>query len=528
MAKNAAALRRVADDQREVIAFLGSPVVHGGTAVERIDTHISVVFLASNRVYKLKRAVHYDYVDFSTLEQRRMACEAEIRVNRRSSPALYLGTVPVVRTDGGALALAGEGEVVEWLVKMVRFDQAGLFDKLADCGDLTKELIREVADAVARLHGDAEIRADNGGRAGMKWVIDGNLADRESQGSLFNSADVARYRARVEAALVAQGPVLDARRHDGFVRQCHGDLHLRNICLFEGRPALFDAIEFNDHITCCDVMYDIAFLIMDLLHRNLGDLANAVLNRYLAMTGNLGGLAPLALFLSCRAAVCAKTAARAATLQSDPDEARRLGDAATRYLAEAGEFLAPATPRLVAVGGLSGSGKSTLAEGLAPGLGAPPGAVVLRSDVIRKRMFGVDPTAPLAPDAYSTDVTADVYRQMMESAATVLAAGFTVIADAVHARPEERAAMEAVAIQMGVPFTGLWLDAPAAVLSARVRSRKNDASDADATVLRDQLDYDLGAMDWRVVDVTGEAQEVFADVAREPLGLPARSRESTV
>lgn len=245
MAKNSTALRFVADDQEEVIAFLESPMAHGGAAVERIDTHISVVFLAGNRVYKLKRAVHYDYVDFSTLEQRRVACEAEIIVNRRSSPALYRGTIAVVRNDDGALALGGDGAVVEWLVEMVRFDQAGLFDKLADRGDLTKPLIRDVADAVAQLHGAAEIRSDNGGSAGMKWVIDGNRADMESQGEWFNSADVAQYRVRVEAALAAQGPVLDGRRHDNFVRRCHGDLHLRNICLFEGRPTLCNAIEFN-------------------------------------------------------------------------------------------------------------------------------------------------------------------------------------------------------------------------------------------------------------------------------------------
>ncbi len=286
---------------------------------------------------------------------------------------------------------------------------------------------------------------------------------------------------------------------------------------------MFDAIEFNDDIACCDVMYDIAFLIMDLLHRDLGDLANAMLNRYLAITGDMGGLAPLALFLSCRASVRAKTAARAATLQS-----HRLSNAAANYLAEATEFLAPATPRLIAVGGLSGSGKSTLAEGLAPGLGAPPGAVVLRSDIIRKRLFGIDPTAPLAADRYSKDVTAIVYGQMVESAATALAAGCTVIADAVHAHPEERAAIEAVAVRMGVPFTGLWLDAPAAVLLTRVRSRKNDASDADATVLRDQMEYDLGAMDWQVVDAAGEPTDVLFGAARAPLGLPARARESTV
>jgi hypothetical protein len=209
MAKISPAIRLVTDDQREVVAFLEPSMAHGGTAVERIDTHISVVFLAGNRIYKLKRAVHYDYVDFSTLEQRRMACEAEIRVNRRSSPALYLGTVPVVRTDDGALALGGEGEVVEWLAKMVRFDQTEFFDKLADRGELTKELIHDIADEVARLHGEAEICLDNGGSAGMKWVIDGNLADMESQAELFNSADVARYRILVEAALVARGAVLE-------------------------------------------------------------------------------------------------------------------------------------------------------------------------------------------------------------------------------------------------------------------------------------------------------------------------------
>ena len=504
------------DSQSETIEFLASPSAYGGgvTAVERIDTHISVVFLAGERAYKLKRAVRFDYVDFGTLDRRREACEAELRLNRRTCPELYLGLKPVVRTADGTLALGVDGDVVEWLVEMARLDQSGLFNRLAERGALSEPLIREVADAVAQLHAAADRRPAHGGREGMAWVVSGNLDEFESlTGRPFDPGDVTRYWCLAEAALARHGALLEARRLSGFVRECHGDLHLRNICLFDGRSVLFDAVEFNDAIACCDVMYDFAFLAMDLLHRDLRSLANAAFNRYLAMTGDTGGLAPFRFFLSCRAAVRAKTSARAAAAQGDPSEARRLSDDAAGYLREACAFLAPDAPRLVAVGGFSGTGKSTLAAAIAPALGAPPGALVLRSDVVRKRLFGLEPCASLGPAGYTEKVTGEVYRRIVEATSEALGAGIAVIADAVFARPAEREAIAAAAAGAGAPFDGLWLEAPTDVMAARVRGRVDGPSDADEAVLWRQLAYETGTIAWRRIDAAGPAETLAGAVA---------------
>ena len=225
---------------------------------------------------------------------------------------------------------------------------------------------------------------------------------------------VDRERACANSTIVAA--LLDERRASGFVRQCHGDLHLRNIVLLDGRPTLFDGVEFNDKIACTDVLYDLAFLLMDLWRRGLPRHANAVWNRYLSDTGDLDGLSLLPLFLSCRAAVRAKTSATAARLQPDARRGNELQALAREYLAMAERLLHPPRPCLVAVGGFSGTGKSTLALGLAPSVGAVPGAVVIRSDEIRKRLSGVSPLDRLGPEGYSSEMSERVYATVAERA----------------------------------------------------------------------------------------------------------------
>ena len=499
-------------EQRAVIAFLSTPEAYGlcAGAVERIDTHISVVWLAGDRAFKLKRAVHFDYVDFSTIALRRDACEAEIRLNRRTAPALYRGVHAVTREADGSLALGGQGVAIEWLVEMARFDQDTLFDRLAERGLLDLALMQGLAAAIVRLHADATPRADHGGRAGMAWVVDGNALGFAEQGAaVFEPAACERLTADTRTAIDCHATRLDARRRGGFVRECHGDLHLRNVCLVDSAPTIFDGVEFNDNISCIDVLYDVAFLLMDLWRRGLRAHASAVFNEYIGPMSNVDALCLMPLFLSCRAAVRAKTSATAAKVQPDAGRRSEMEASAVQYLELAQAVLRPSPAQVIAIGGFSGAGKSTLARGLAPGIGAAPGALVVRSDVLRKTLLGVAPLTRLGPEGYATAVTREVYRLIAERALATLKAGYAVIADAVFASTEDREAIAAVAREAGVPFAGVWIDAPPEALTRRIVDRPFDASDATADVLKRQLRSGSAAVDWRRLDGSADIKTVL-------------------
>ncbi|HYF88163.1 AAA family ATPase [Azospirillum sp.] len=497
--------------QEEAIAFLSDPHSHGGQAVERIDTHAALVFLAGDRALKLKRAVRYPYLDYSTVEKRHAACLAELAINRRTAPALYRDVAALRRGADGRLFLDagdGPGEAVDWLVSMTRFPDDALFDRMAERHRLTPDLMRRLAERIAAFHGEADPRPDGGGAEAMRAVADGNLEDLRAAPDLFPEAMVARLAERTAAALDRLAPLLEERRRTGLVRHGHGDLHLRNIVLLDGEPTLFDAIEFDDALAVADVFYDLAFLLMDLDHRGLRPLGTVVLNRYLEETEDYGGLAALPLFLSLRAAVRAKVLAAALRLDGT---ASGLAEEARRYLDHALAALDPPPARLVAVGGLSGTGKTRLAEGLAPGLGPTPGAVVLRTDVLRKRLCGVADTDRLPEDGYAVPVTERVYAELYRRAAAVLAAGHAVVVDAVSARPDERRRLAVLTADAGVRFDGIWLEAPLNARVERVANRRNDASDATADVVERQESYDLGTIDWTRLDAGRVAADVLDD-----------------
>ncbi len=504
----------IVENQDEVLAFLSEAANWPGAPagnIERIDTHGAAVFLLGDRALKLKRAVKFPYMDFSTAERRRAMCEAEVRINRRTAPTLYHDVVPVTRSADGGLHLGGDSVAVDWLVDMARFDQDTLFDRLAQRHALTQPLMTELADEIAVFHGAAERTPGHGGLEDMRATVEVNHRQLHDYFDVvFPRDDVERLTRQTLDELTRHADDIELRRTGGFMRHCHGDLHLRNICLFEDKPTLFDGIEFFDLFTETDVLYDLAFLLMDLIHRDLPDLANVVLNRYAARTGDIDGLALMPFYLSVRASVRAHVNATMSSTQDDAAIADEERAEARRYLDLALEFLRPQPARLIAVGGLSGSGKSTVAQAVAPEFGLAPGALVIRSDVTRKLYLGEEPETPLPPEAYTPEINNVVYGMLYEKAASALKAGRTVIIDAVFARAGERDAVARVAQASGVPFQGVWLTAPEEVLADRVGRRGKDASDATVDVVRRQTGYELGVVNWATVDASGDQSRTTA------------------
>ncbi len=497
----------------EVFALLADPATYGvSERIARIDTHGAAVFLAGDDAYKVKRNVYFPFMDFSNREKREAAIRRELEVNRPNAPSIYRGIVPITREADGRLALGGVGEPVEWALHMRRFDEHATLDRITEERRLSRKLLFALAEAIAAAHAAAPVRDAD------PWLdsLGGYIAQNEhaflALPHLFEAHRVHELTGAARSCFERIRPLLDARGRQHLVRLCHGDCHLGNIALIEGRPVLFDAIEFDDRVATGDVLYDLAFLLMDLYERDLGDEANLIFNRYLYLTrrdGDLEALTALPFFMMLRAAIRAKVTAARAAGAAEADRPQIEAEA-VRYFEVAEMFLEPLEPRLLAIGGFSGSGKSTLAAELAPSFGPAPGAVLLRSDLERKAYFGVADTDRLDESAYGAEVTAEIYHTLTNKARAALAAGHGVIVDAVFAREDERRAIAHIADAVEVPFYGLWLDAPEAVLVDRVTRRVGDASDADAAIVRRQLAYDRGQLDWTVIDARGAMHHTLA------------------
>ncbi|MGD0024137.1 MAG: AAA family ATPase [Xanthobacteraceae bacterium] len=501
------------DSQEEVLSFLADPASHGGRQVQRIDTHAASVFLAGDRALKIKRAVRFPFLDYSTLGKRKQACAAELAVNAPYAPQIYRGVLPITREADGRLAIGGNGTPVEWAVEMRRFDETRTLDHLA--GEIGEELADALGFSVAAAHEQAPVVDAAPWIAALETYLDQNLEAFRERPDLFEPEAVAALDRESRKTYARIKPLLAARGKLGRVRRGHGDLHLGNIVLIDERPVLFDAIEFDPLIATGDVLYDLAFLLMDLCERGLAQAANTVLNRYLIETrriDDLDGLAALPFFLSHRAAIRAKvTAARMQRVKAT--EQAPIARSARAYFAFARRAIEPPAPKFIAIGGLSGSGKTKLARALAPHIAPMPGAVIVRSDVERKALLGVAETDKLPEEAYAPAVSERVYAVLLDKARRILAAGHSAIVDAVFARPQERGAVAAAAAaakSANVRLRGLFLTANLGTRLARVGARARDASDADARVARAQERYDLGALDWTPIDASGTVEETLA------------------
>lgn len=478
------------EGQRVLVQALRQALQRGGAQVALFETHISWVLVAPPQAFKIKKAVRFDFLDCSTLAARRHLCDEELRLNRRLAPQLYEAVVAVTGSPGQP-RLGGEGEPIEYAVRMRAFGQDALWSHRIAAHALTGAEIDGLAAQLAAFHQHAA-RAPAASRWGtpaeLHEAAAANMAELEHVATAPEACGLlARLRAWQEGA--AFGPLFQARKDQGWIRECHGDLHCGNILTLDGKVAVFDCIEFSDALRWIDVMHDLAFACMDLRRRGEPRLAARLLNGYLELAGDYGGASVLRYYEAQCALVRAKVELmHAAQLEGEAAEACRRDAAA--LLAAAQDAASPARPALVLMHGLSGSGKSTVARQLAE----LAGAVQLRSDVERKRMHGLAPRMPapqqLAARLYGETATQDVYRRLGVLARGLLEAGFTAVIDACSLKRQERAAFEEVARDAGVPVLVVDVRAGEAVMRARIRQRLgqgHDPSDADESVLDLQL-----------------------------------------
>jgi len=448
------------DDQSAVMAFLSRPESYGlhGGVVQRIDTHCSVVFLAGDRAYKLKRSLRYSSLDYTTRALRKDACDAELVLNRRTAPALYLSVQSINRDTLGGLAFDGPGASLDHVVVMRRFAQSDLFDRMLDDGRLTPSLMRSLGEAVARLHLTAQPTPRFGGCDAIRDAIANNDRELARVAEELDGAAVATLGSETRAMLDGIAGLLDRRRTDGKVRRCHGDLRLANICLYDGAPTLFDCIEFSDEIGCIDVLYDLAFLLMDLTLSGRGDLGNAVFNAYLDLAPETEGLRALPLFLALRSATRSYALAGSAHRRADPAQAAERLALARRHIDAGLTFLAPHPPLLLVLGGDADRVRREMAALLAARTLPAPGARLLHHGPNEAMVWA--------------------------EAGGVLAAGCSALVEGRFADPAEQGAAVALASRLAVQRIGFWLGSLPADLDPRLWQELQTSDGPSAAVAR--------------------------------------------
>jgi uncharacterized protein len=490
---------------------------HEVDSVRTLETHISYVLLTGRYAYKIKKAVDLGFVDYRTLTDRRRYCEEEVRLNHRLAPDIYLDVVPI-SGPAAAPVVGGSGPAIEYAVKMREFSQDALLSHMLGRGKLTTSHIDALADRVATFHGAIEVAGADGpfGRPDEvhRFALD-NFAE------LHDHVDKESGRAALDALRQwtnreyhERRHQFQARRRQGFVRECHGDLHLNNIALVDDHITVFDCIEFNDHMRWGDVMGEVAFVVMDLEDRKRPDLAFRFLNGYLEHTGDYSGLAVLRFFLVYRAMVRAKvTWFRAAQLPSGQQKAEAIAEY-LGYVKLAERFAQPPKPAIVLMHGLSGSGKTTCSQTLVEAIGG----VRMRSDVERKRLHGLlartHGRSAIDSGLYTSAATRQTYEHMYALARQIAAAGYVAIVDAASLKRWQRDMFRDLGSELGIPFVIFSVTASDATLRERVATRaaaRKDASDADTEV----LDHQQRTQDPLAVDEQPSIVTIESDAPRD-------------
>jgi len=467
------------------------PVKH----IELIETHISAVILTGDFVYKIKKPVDFGFLDFSTLEKRHTCCLDELRLNRRLAPEIYLDVVAITGTPEDPI-IGGSGTAIEYAVKMAQFPQSAQLDHRLAAGELKVEQMDAIARMVADFHQNVDVadnRMDFGTKSSVYHPVEENFRQiNEHIDTTPYTGKLAALEQWSRSEFTRLSVVFDQRKQDGFVRECHGDMHLRNMLWLDslegGRPMAFDCIEFNANLRWIDVISEVAFLVMDLQSRQQPQLANRFLNGYLEATGDYAGVAVLPFYLCYRALVRAKVDALRLEQKnlSQQERAQSLAEFQS-YLELALTYIKDAKPSLIIMRGMSASGKSTVSQQLLDATGM----IRIRSDVERKRLFDVALSDHAADDIdagiYTAQASQQTYAKLLELASKVISAGYSVIVDAAFLKAEQRQPFMQLAESLAVPFFILEVTAPAEVLRQRIMARKNDVSDADLAVLEHQL-----------------------------------------
>ena len=469
------------------------PFPHPTDDIEVLETHISSVLLAGDYAYKIKKPLDFGFLNFLALADRKHFCEEEIRLNRRLAPQIYLDTVAITGSLD-APRIGGDSEVIDYAVKMRRFDQSQLLDKLLAAGKVGNDIIDSIADIVADFHARAAVAGDETPLGSPESVWAPVAQNFEQIRPLLSDDAQLDQLDRLEAWSEAEYRKLEAllaeRKAGGFIRECHGDMHLGNITLVDGEVVIFDGIEFNDAFRWIDVISEMAFLTMDLSDRDQPGMAQRLMNRYIENTGDYEGLRLLRFYQVYRALVRAKIAGFRLAQELSDEERKQVTAAYQSYSDLAERFTRRQSPAIVLMRGVSASGKSTLGQQLLESLGA----FRVRSDRERKRLFAdqTENSGELNAGLYAPELTEKTYARLLDLTDRLTAAGYPVIVDATFLKQSQIAPFAELAAASNIPLTVVTTTADREILEQRLRDRANEAdniSDAGIDVLRHQLDH---------------------------------------
>lgn len=466
--------------------------------IEVRETHISMLFLTGKFAYKFKKNLKLDFLDFTSLENRKIACENELYLNQRYAKELYLKVIPIYY-NGKDFSLESIGEIVEYAVKMKQFDDKLLFSNLINKGSLKKTHLLELTESIVNFHKKAEIKSDFWSAKDFSNLAIENFTSCMKFSPPMSKQDLI-FQKELTENLIDENKELFQSRQSTHVKALHGDLHLSNICMYQDKPQIFDGIEFNDEYSCCDTISDLAFLLMDLDEKGFSNYSTAVLNYYLELTDDYSGLALLNLYKSYRAMVRAKIACYKIAVDKSSEKE------ALKYCNFSRNYLKKNTSYIIAIGGLSGSGKSTLAKSLAESISA----IVIRQDAVRKHIFNITLTEKANESFYSKEANQKTEEAVLSRIKMSIKSNLPIIVDSTFSNSKYRELIETFAKECDLKFIGIWCYADEQCIKGRLKNRVGDVSDADYEIYKLQKSKTTPPSNWNLIDTNQSLEKLLA------------------